>query len=75
MVERVGAKGIEVGERLIEAGPRLRQRARVLAGVAAFVEDVLDLRRVRLAKQAPRAVISLHRGEADLGGEGEHVGG
>ena len=64
-----------IGERLVEAGAGFGEGAGLLAGVAAFVEDSLELRRAAARRAGAAGPPRLERGEAELGCERPHVGG
>ena len=55
LIERVAAERVEERQRLIDPRSSFGQRAWVLASVAAFVEDFLDLWLMGLSAQAARA--------------------
>lgn len=57
-----------------DAGLRLGEGARLFGGVAAFVEQVRQFGRKGLVVQSQHPFLGLDAGEADLGGEREHVG-
>ncbi len=57
-----------------DAGLSLGEGARLFAGVAAFVEQVCQFGWKGLVVQSQHSFLGLDAGEADLGGEGKHVG-
>ncbi len=72
LVERIPPEAVKEGERLIDAGASAVYRARVLAGVAALAQQLVEWLQ-RVPQQAQRRFLRLEACEADLRGQREHV--